>query len=315
MAILTDAEIERIVAQYHARKLTADMLDAAAAIDRMLRYRQPEGLATPWPYLHERFALRPGELTLIAGANGSGKSMIAGQMVAWAMAAGATCVIASMEMAPHETLRRMVQQCAGGGFTAQYAHWWGQTYREKLWVWDVQDVIPADKVLDRVEAVAQHLKANIVVVDSLLKCGLPQDGNGHLTGQTAFLDRLQHAAKHLGVHILLVVHLRKPERGAKSTKYDIRGASQISDLADNVLLMHRNEAKREAEQLQEQGETLTLSQLEQLAKADAALEVAKQRHGAWEGSLRLDFHRGSLQYRQANWTSRYEWPGNTGAPR
>ena len=314
MSTMSETQIEQIVRAYKAKKITGDMLDAKDGIERMLSHQSVPGLPMPWSWLDGKFAIRPGELTLLAGANGSGKSMLAGQIVAWQMAAGVTSVIASMEMSVQETLKRMVCQCYGGQYTTDFARWFGDTYRETLWIWDVQDVVPADKVLERVEAVSEYLDAKIVVIDSLLKCGLAQDGEGYLSKQTQFLDRLQHAAKHLGVHVILVVHLRKPERGQKSGKYDIRGASQISDLADNVLLIHQNAEKREAEQLMEQGQQLTPMQTEALSKADAILEVAKQRHGAWEGQLRLDFDSHSLLFTQAGDMRRLAWPGSQGAP-
>lgn len=314
MSVLSTVEVDQIVRQYQFSKLSGDMLDAQEAIERMLAYEQPRGLPTPWPYLHERFELRQGELTLVAGANGSGKSMLTGQMVAWAIAGGERCFLASFEMSPIETIRRMVTQCAGCEFTPDYARWWGESYRELLWLWDVQDVVPAPKVLERIEAVTQYLGARVVVIDSLLKCGLPQDGNGYLTGQTEFVDALQHCSKHLGVHIMLVAHLRKPERGVKASKYDIRGASQISDLADNVLLVHTNYDKREAEQALEQGGQLTPAQERALATADASLEVAKQRHGGWEGSLRLDLDKPSLRFTPFGYHGRFEWPGRKNEP-
>lgn len=314
MSTMSSAEIDEIVRKHKAKKITGDMLDAKDGIERMLSHQTVAGLPMPWSWMDGKYEIRPGELTLLAGANGSGKSMLAGQIVAWQMAAGVTSVVASMEMSVQETLKRMVCQCYGGQYTTDFARWWGDAYRETLWVWDVQDVVPADKVLDRVEAVSQYLNAKIVVIDSLLKCGLAQDGEGHLSKQTQFIDRLQHAAKHLGVHIILVVHLRKPERGQKSGKYDIRGASQISDLADNVLLIHPNADKREAEQLMEQRQHLTPAQTEALSKADAILEVSKQRHGAWEGQVRLDFDSRSLLFTQTGDMRRLEWPGKRGTP-
>jgi twinkle protein len=273
--------------------------------------QRTQGTPMPWPMLEDRFEIRPGELTLVAGANGSLKSMMAGQLIAWALTDNWRCFIASFEMSPQETLRRIVTQCAGSsGFTREYAIAWGQAYRDRLWLWDKQDVVPSDVVLERIEAVAKHLDLRLIVIDSLLKCGLAQDGDGYLSGQTAFVDRLQHAVKHLGVHVLLVVHLRKPERGARSTKYDIRGASQISDLADNVLLLHRNQIKREAEQLLEHATPLTREQEEALTKPDLILEVAKQRHASWEGIVRMDFDPRSLLLTQHNQAGRYRWPGD-----
>lgn len=314
MSILTEADIDAILHEHQASKITSDMLDAEEGIKRMLEFVQPVGEALPWPALFGNFELRPGELTLLAGTNGSGKSMLAGQIVAWAMTAGMTSVIASMEMRPQETLRRMVTQCSGGPYSREFAHWWGQTYRSQLWLWDVLDRIPAQKVLARVQAVSQHLGARLVVIDSLMKCGLPADGDGYLTKQADFVDSLQHAAKHLGTHIILVVHLKKPERGQKANKYDIRGASQISDIADNVLLCHPNMEKRMALKKSDQGLTLTSAEEEHLERADFALEVDKQRHAAWEGIVSMDLHRASLQFRQRGYHGLYQWPHRQHGP-
>ena len=311
----TQEQIDEIVRQHKAKKITGDMLNGRAVVERMLTHKQPAGTKMPWSWLDSKFELRPGELTLLAGANGSGKSMLAGQVVAWAMSSGMRSFIASFEMRPIETARRMITQCAGGDWDEDYARWWAAQVDDLIWTWDIMDVVKAATVLERVEAVTEHLSANIVVIDSLLKCGLPQDSGNGYQAQADFVDRLQHASKHLNVHIILVVHMRKPSPGQASTKYDIRGASQISDLADNVLLLKVNEKKREVQRLLEIGQEIDRDEERYLTKPDAVLEVAKQRHGAWEGLLSLDFDPGSLLFKHSGDMRRIDWPWTPGGPR
>jgi len=50
---------------------------------------------------------RPGEVTIWGGFNGSGKSMLQGQVLCGFAEAGSVCTIASMEMKPAKTLARI----------------------------------------------------------------------------------------------------------------------------------------------------------------------------------------------------------------
>ena len=70
-------------------------------------------------------------------------------------------------------------------------------------------------------------------------------------------------------------------------KFDIRGAGEITDLVDNVFIIHRNKAKEE--------KTRT-NQMVNPEDPDCMLVVAKQRHGEWEGMFKLWFHPPSKQY-------------------
>ena len=42
--------------------------------------KKDEGVTMPWPKTHNSFKFRPGEVTLYAGSNGGGKSLITGQI-------------------------------------------------------------------------------------------------------------------------------------------------------------------------------------------------------------------------------------------
>ena len=243
----------------------------------------------PWLNISQTFQLRPGELTLWGGESGSGKSVLVGQIIAWALKAHQNALVASMEMPPAKTLERMIRQCSGTERPSKpWIRDWFDFMEGRLWIYDVLDTTDAQGLLQAVHVAAEALKVNHVVIDSLTKCRLPQDGAGYLTAQTQFVDKLQWLAKHLGIHIHLVVHLRKPEgsRRRDVSKYDVRGASQITDLADNVVLLSRNKEKEAELEKQAHGRDFDAELLEE---PDSFLKIDKQRETGEEKTFGLQF--------------------------
>jgi twinkle protein len=294
---LTEKDLDELIALAEEQVELDAVIGTAGLADTIVNRRDLRGLPLPWGRTRGKFELRAGEVTIWAGDNGSGKSLLVGQVVAWLIAQGQMALIASMEMTPAETVWRMIGQCCGQvppeGFVRDWCAW----AEGKLWIYDRLDTVESDRVLRMIRAVAQRLGVQHVVIDSLVKCGVAQDGEGALTKQTQFVDKLQHLAKHLGIHIHLIAHTRKPERaGQRVTKHDVRGASQITDLADNVVLIERNRRKEEVLERQRLGADLDDDDLELLDGPDTAMIVAKQRHYSFEGRFALDYDRASLQF-------------------
>lgn len=294
MQLLTQEDIDSVLAAIE----TQDIRPAIEWVDDIVTHRQSKGLGLPWSKTAEKFVLRPGELTVWAGENGSGKSLLLGQIMAWLLP---TCrvLIASMEMAPVETLRRIIGQAYGGRPPRDYCRGWlrwtGEGRESRLMLYDQTDTVPADKVLAMAKHAASHLKCQHIVIDSLTKCGLP---NGdHYDQQKRFIDRLQWVAKTTGAHIHLVAHMRKSDDPAKApNKWDVRGAAEITDLADNAVLIWRNREKEQAKELVERGATLSNKLSESLTDPDTFMRVVKQRHFPWEGTFGLWWDRGSGQF-------------------
>ena len=66
-----------------------------------------------------------------------------------------------------------------------------------------------------------------------------------LTGQKDFVDALCTIAQDTGLHIHLVCHMRKGENeDAARLKFDIKGAGEITDLVDNILIWKNMRASR-----------------------------------------------------------------------
>ena len=177
---------------------------------------------------------------------------------------------------------------------------WG---KDKISLYDQLDSVPPDLILGVINWVCVNIGVNVVVVDSLMKCGIRVDD---YSGQMEFLDKLAWAAKMHEAHIFLVTHVRKGnDEKSVPSKWDIFGASQISNIPDNILITHRNLKKEgSAEKLKYQRNDMSADEIDRHEKIvarepDQFLKVAKQRYGSYEGTIGLRFHDDSLQFTES----------------
>jgi len=252
----------------------------------------------PWEKTHNLFAFRPGEVTLWAGVNGHGKSLMTGLTTLSLMAQDERSCIASFEMKPRKTLERMSRQWSG---QRPAGEWMRDeqvlaTYRDlyeqfgaftdkRLWLYDQQGTVKTDVILGVMRYCAAELRIRQFVLDSLMKC---VQGEDDYNGQKRFVDEVTAIARDTGMHVHLVHHLRK--LGSESDipdKSDVKGTGAISDQVDNMLLVWRNKKK---ESDQHAGKTVAVDE------PDARLICCKQRNGEWEGRIALWFDAESQQY-------------------
>jgi len=243
------------------------------------------GDSLPWQKTHNSFRMRPGEVTCWAGINGHGKSLIQGMVMLWLLP-HTRIMIASMEMKPTSTLARMFRQAAGNDKpTAAYCNGIASGIGENLWIYDQLDTVKAEYIIAAVHHAAVVLGCKHIVIDSLMKCGL---GSDNYDGQAGFINRLCWAAKTYNIHIHLVHHMRKGKcEDEIPDKFDVKGAGEIVDQVDNLVIIHRNKKK---ERMQAAGS-------EDCAEMrDCTMRVAKQRHHSWEGEFLFWFDDKSQQY-------------------
>lgn len=267
---------------------------ADAAIELLHNPEMRKGDPLPWTKTHDKFGFRPGETSLWAGINGHGKSLLMGQIFAW-LPADRRILLASMEMPGHYTLLRIVQQCLGTDSTPSddfVRHVADGLSNLTLFTRDY--IEHSDQILALAWYCGQ-LGYHHIAIDSLVKCGVAVD---EFDKQKEFVQRLVQIGKRAGMHTHLVHHVRKGlKEEYEPDKLDIKGAGEITDLVDNILIVHRNKAK---EAKLEQGKEV--DDLE----PDNTLRVAKQRHGNWEGRIALykgageQFHSGPDQ-RKMEW--------------
>jgi hypothetical protein len=116
------------------------------------------------------------------------------------------------------------------------------------------------------------------------------------------MNTLVFLAKQLDIHIHLVAHFRKKssDRAGKHTigsRYDILGASQISNLAANVVICHKNEEREAARSKIRAGLRLSEDEEQEMKEGhDLTLVVDKQRNDPFNGKFRLWLDEDSLQF-------------------
>jgi twinkle protein len=243
------------------------------------------GCWLPWKRAKD-VRIRPREMSIWAGVNGHGKSLMLGQVMLSLCKQGEKVAVCSFEMPIAKTLKRMVRQAVGtedvtDDYVSRFLLW----TNDKLWMYDQERTTTWQTVLGVMAWCVHHRGITQFVIDSLMKCGFDEDD---YNGQKQFVDQLTNFAKTFGVHVHLVCHSRKRESEHRPMdKFDVKGSGAITDMADNVFTVWRNKKK---EQARERGEG------ESDDKPDAILICDKQRHGEWEGMIPLDFHKPSNQY-------------------
>lgn len=274
-----------------------ELLSPAAFTDQAVEFAR-HGLSVsgpdlPWSKVSDVIRLRPGQLSIWAGRSGSGKSVITGQAILHRLR-GQRAVIASLEMRPEQTLYRMACQAAGCHPAPSWLAEWLHFLDGKLWIYDQLDSIESDRILGMVHYALGEMGADHVVIDSLTKCGFTRDD---YDAQSKFINRLQWAAKRYNKHVHLICHMRKTSGHIQSDgKDDIRGAGEITDLADNVFILSRNREKEAAVRKQEQGASLNTGEMDKIHEPDAFLAVAKNREYGEEPNFGMWFHRSSQQF-------------------
>ena len=187
----------------------------------------------------KKFRLRNGECTILAGINSAGKSLYAGQIMLGAIEQGYKCLSVSLEMSPRSQIARLWRQASlsmqptidfGLGFNA-----WA---RDKLYFFDKQGTVDLKTLMAVIRyAVDQH-GIEFILVDSLMTIG--GIANDDYTGQKQVVCEIADACRDIDCHIMLVAHARKSMSiRDKIDRFSIRGAGELADRVDNVILMGR----------------------------------------------------------------------------
>jgi len=249
-----------------------------------------------WPSSTGNFQFRPGEVTLYAGTNGGGKSLVTGQIALGLIKQSRKVCIASFEMKPSRTLSRMLRQFSGKNFENPLIPMKKPEFEkivdrflefsdENLWLYDQQGTTSAQRIIAMTRYVAMELGVTHVIIDSLMKCVPAEDA---YNDQKYFVDELCAIARDHNIHIHLVHHIRKLSNEENMpSKTDIKGTGAIADQVDNVFLVYRNKKKEHEIQAGKDVDPQT---------PDLLLMCEKQRNGEFEGWFPMWYHKESQQF-------------------
>jgi len=304
--VITQAEIQDWL-EFRGRQESQGFIDFSGnreTVMERLRFGPTQsGDSLPWPKTARHIRFRPGELTIWAAANGQGKTSVLSQCLIKWLDAGPVAV-ASFEMSLEQLQEKFVRQATGMRCHRQQderaVHTALDAIKGRYFFYDAEKSafgrIDPEAVLAMAVYAADKLGCKHIVIDSLVKCGLQGYEHQLYSRQRDFVDRLTWIAKTYKTHIHLVHHMRKGNSEHEpGDKWDVKGGSEITDLAHNVVLIWRNKPKERAMQEAEPG----LPAPDVVQAPDNVLTVAKQRHGEWEGVIALWFDVDSQQFVEA----------------
>lgn len=270
-----------------ARPRDPEELHAASAysddVAAMFRDTGPEyGIRTPWAKVGDALVFRPGELTVIAGINGHGKSQAVGFMAAHAMRMGWKVCVASLEFKVKGWLHRLVRQIAAmprptESYVRKILDWLGDGL---LWAFDAQGTADWNRMIEVFRYARRRYGVELFVIDNLTGLGI---GEEDYQGQKAVTLALSNFARDENCHVWLVHHIRKGgSEHEQPDKMDIKGSGSITDLASTVLTVWRNKAK-EAKRIAAQAANAELS-YDDMQEPDVRIRCSKQRNYSGEGN-------------------------------
>lgn len=214
------------------------------------------GLPTPWKGLNDAtHGLRPGRLYVLAGRPGSGKSILGGNLAAFTALRGDRTALFSLEMSAEEIHQRNVSA------QSEVPHDFLESPDEESDLWSklhgpIDDLKKAPLLIDDSPALTAaqlcaraeraHMQAGLklVVVDHLHEMTVDPRDRVNSLGDAA--RKLKGLAKRLNVPVVLLAQLNRASAAdaRRPTLTDLRASGAIEEVADAILLLHREDYYR-----------------------------------------------------------------------
>ena len=237
------------------------------------------GSTMPWTKTHDQVRFRPSEVSMWTGFNGHKKSMVLGYISLNFIKQHEPVCIASFEMKPVSTIKRMLCQAAGTTQpTKQAVDKFLEFCGNDLWLYDKQGTVTPEVLYGVIYYSAEQLGCKHFIIDSLMRVVAGEDD---YNAQKDFVSKLCDIALETGIHIHFVHHNRKGDETKPAGRYGAKGSGSLSDNVHNAFEVHQR-YKRDDE-----GET---------DLPDMFIICDKQREGEWEGAISLWFDENSLQF-------------------
>lgn len=245
------------------------------------------GIPLPWC---DKMVFRPAELTIWNGINGHGKSSLLNHLTLEWLLKGEAILYCSHEMNPERVMAQMIRQACGDRvYSSDRIERMGGSLFSRLYLYTGKK--------DRMGAMryaVQRYGTRHIVIDNLTRLTRMDD----YSGQQALVQEISDLKDELKIHIHLVTHARKGEsETSRPDKFDVRGAGPITDIADNVITIHRNKEKTLYLAMSDWDLRSKKTSREQVAEwPDAKIYVQKQRIDGWEGAVELWYDPSSCQF-------------------
>lgn len=218
-----------------------------------------------------------GQLVVITGERGEGKSTLASQFATFGIRAGHSVFFYSGELMDWYFRAWIDYQIAGpehinvmrngfgheaysidGNIYPNIAEW----YRGKFYLYDNSSVLREDRegLIPTIEKAIRQYGCSIVFIDNLMTAISDDITSDIYRQQTEFVKKLANIAKRTNTIIFLIAHPRKTN-GYSFENDDVAGSSNITNLADVVMRYARPKGEGEDEDTQDRILQITKNRL------------------------------------------------------
>lgn len=187
--------------------------------------------------------LRPGELTIVSGATGAGKSTILSQLSIGFMQQGQPTLWGAFENGNKEQIKKMVKQFAQIDFKEHPEgkdYWIDKLAELPLWLLDFTDNADMELVFEAMEYAVKAYDVQHVILDNLqFVIGTQFRGDERYDGQDKVVERCRQFARDFKIHVTLVAHPKKYDEDKEITAMQISGHAKTVQEAYNIIILQR----------------------------------------------------------------------------
>lgn len=217
---------------------------------------------------------RPGELTVWSGMNSSGKSTLLGQILLEAIDQDQAVCAYSGEL-PDRIFRYWIELQAAGpqglealkdpldiGTTCRpkpkilrtIRDW----YRDKLFLYQGGEMKVVGQLIEVFTRAAKEYSCRVFLLDNLTMTVSRLHARDQYRAQRELIMETVRFVRDNAAHVHVVVHPRKTVSASQLTKNDIGGSGDITNLADNVIVLARPGVKEKGDQENQWAARLTV---------------------------------------------------------
>lgn len=252
---------EIVSAIWEAKPYRPDgIINAADLLEEVLKVDTTESVDYPFPDLNMKTrGLRKGELTVFTAGSGVGKSAVVREIAFDLMRKDYKVGMIMLEESVRRTALGMIglemnipihldrTGVTDEQITAAFETTMG---KGNLYLYDHFGSVSSDNLMDRIRYLATGCDCDFIVLDHISIAVSDPSFQDHGLDERKTIDmlmtRCRSLVEELGIGLLLISHLRRPEgkgheEGATTSLSQLRSSHSIAQLADMVIGLERNQ--------------------------------------------------------------------------
>lgn len=233
-----------------------------------------------------------GEVTVVSGHSASGKSTWINSLISNVVNRNVKCAIWSGELQNYRLLNWLDLCLAGKPYVKKkegYDNWYyvptpvsekiNRWLDGKLFIYSANYGNVFQQIFHDIKDVVEREKVSLILIDNLSALNIENLDGKTNEKQTQFINQLKDYAKEKNLHFIVIIHPRKQNDLLR--KESVSGSQNLTQLVDNVILVHRKNIDFEKRATEFFGPSF----LSQFQDCDVILELAKSREGGGENNM------------------------------